>query len=140
MGGIEGRGYCHALVPLNGRLHTRHKPWLAPYTSRLHVKGRLLYSILTTHLTCLRRKKGEISLPVSAFAPSQHLTNQLAGHFSRKDDFFTLGLNIERQLLQWVVCSRRVKQKVSKGFWLMFTRIWKRFPRMKSSSVVIIRV
>lgn len=96
VGGMEGRGHRYALVPLNGSLHSSHRPWLVPYTSCLHVKGRLLCAVLTAHLTCLQWKKGGISLPVAPLAPPLDLTNQLAGHFSRKVHFFTLMLSSER--------------------------------------------
>lgn len=81
--------------------YTGHKNRLAPYTSSLHVKGRLHCPGLTAHLTCLEWKKGEISPPVSPLKPTLVLTNQLAVHFSRKDDLFTLGLNSE-----WTTSSR----------------------------------
>lgn len=66
---LEGRGYRYALVPLKWSLYTSHKTRLAPYTSSLHVKGRLLCPGLTAHLTCLEWKKWEISLPPSRPSP-----------------------------------------------------------------------
>lgn len=47
------------------------KTRLAPYTSSLHVKGRLHCPALTAHLTCLDWKKGEISLAASPLTPSR---------------------------------------------------------------------
>lgn len=71
VGGMNGRGHRHALLPLNWSLNTGHKTRLAPYTSSLHVKGRLHCLGLTAHLTCLDWKKGDISLPVSPLTASR---------------------------------------------------------------------
>lgn len=109
----EGRGHRHALVPLNWSLNTGHKTRLAPYTSSLHVKGWLHCWGLTAHLTCLVWKKREISLPVSPLTTSLVLTNQLAGHFSRKDDFFRLVLNGEQEALGCLSFSQREREVLS---------------------------
>lgn len=115
-GRYEGEGYRHALVPLNWSMNTSHKTRLTPYTSSLHVKGRLYCPGLTAHLTCLDWKKGDISVPVSPLTPSLSLTNQLAGHFFCKYNFFTLVLNSEQAALGCFIFSLREKTVHSSYF------------------------
>lgn len=115
----EGRGYRHALVPLNWSLITGHKTRLAPYTSSLHVKGRLHCPGLTAYLTCLDWKKREISLPVSLLTPSPVLTNQLAGHFYLQTSsywIFKFSPEGERAVLLFWIWSSRISTGGEEGF------------------------
>lgn len=115
-GRYEGEGYRHALVPLNWSMNTSHKTRLTPYTSSLHVKGRLYCPGLTAHLTCLDWKKGDISVPVPPLTPSLSLTNQLAGHFSCKYNFLTL--NKQHSDVSFLAWGRKQNTPVTSVFFL----------------------